>query len=223
MPRKPRPQLVAVIASAADLRRALAIPEPPDVFELRLDALGSSLDTAEQSVAQLRGRIIITARHPAEGGANSLSLRSRRALLQRFLPHADYIDVELRSARALGDLIDAARDAQMRAILSLHDLHAMPSAVLLRRKLRAAISLRADIFKIAVRVDTASELDRLLAFFEEASRELPTAAMGVGRFGRRSRIELARAGSVLNYVYLTRPQTSGQLSLLEARAALQAR
>lgn len=223
MPSTLRPQLVAVIASAADLRLALRIPEPPDFFELRLDALGSALDATEQAVAELRGRIIVTARHPAEGGANSLPLRQRRALLQRFLPHADYVDVELRSARALADLLDAARNAQTHTILSFHDLRAIPSAALLRRKLRSPMMLRADIFKIAVRVETASELARLLAFFEQASRKLPTAAMGIGRLGRRSRVELARAGSVLNYVYLAQPQTTGQLSLVEARSALQAR
>jgi 3-dehydroquinate dehydratase-1 len=34
--------------------------------------------------------------------------------------------------------------------------------------------------------------------------------MGMGRFGKVSRLLLAQAGSVLNYGYLDRPNASGQ-------------
>ena len=48
--------------------------------------------------------------HPHEGGARKLRLRQRRDLLARFLNHADYIDVELRSARALRSLLKFAEN-----------------------------------------------------------------------------------------------------------------
>ena len=43
--------------------------------------------------------LIITARHPREGGANNLSIKQRRELLSRILSRARYVDVELRSAQ----------------------------------------------------------------------------------------------------------------------------
>jgi 3-dehydroquinate dehydratase-1 len=215
-----RPRLVAVIASAADLDKALHVPEPPDLFELRLDALAPMIDAAEDVIADLPARIIITARHPAEGGIGSLSAAGRRALLHRFLPHADYVDVELRSARWSADVLGSAQKEKVRTILSFHDLQGMPSTAVLRRKLDAAKRLRADVFKVAIRVDRRAELLRLLDFFDSATASLPIAAMGIGKLGRESRLHLARRGSTLNYVYLAQRQTPGQLSLSEARRLL---
>lgn len=215
-----RPRLVAVIASAADLDQAVQIEQAPDFFELRLDALALMADALEDAVGNLRARIIITARHPAEGGIGSLPAIDRRALLNRFLRYADYLDVELRSARWLADVLASARKANARTILSFHDLQGMPATAVLRRKLDAAKGLRADVFKVAVRVDCRAELLRLLDFFDTATRSVPIAAMGVGKLGRESRVELARRGSAFNYVYLSRPQAPGQLSLGEARRLL---
>ena len=82
---------------------------PPDLFELRLDRLAGVADQVESALPKLRTPLIITARHPHEGGAGKLALRHRRDLLLRFLNHADYIDVELRSATALRSLLEVGR------------------------------------------------------------------------------------------------------------------
>jgi 3-dehydroquinate dehydratase-1 len=209
-----------VIASTADLDRALRTPARPDLFELRLDALAPMADAVEQAIGKLSARVIITARHPAEGGIASIAAANRRALLHRFLRYAAYLDIELRSARWSADLLSAARKANVRTILSFHDLQGMPETAVLRRKLHAAKRLRADVFKLAVRIERRTELLRLLDFFDAGTRSLPIAAMGIGRLGRESRVELARRGSALNYVYLTRAQTAGQLSLADGRRLL---
>ena len=39
---------------------------------------------------------------------------------------------------------------------------------------------------------------------------LPLAVMGMGAFGKVSRLALGKSGSVLNYGYLDKPQVSGQ-------------
>src|SRR5947207_1670235 len=106
---KARARIVAVIASRPDLQRALRMTSPPDLFELRLDHLIGCLDEVETKMSILRVPLIVTARHPKEGGANRLSVQRRRALLMRFLPQARYVDVELRSAKALRHVLDSAR------------------------------------------------------------------------------------------------------------------
>ena len=106
---KRRPRVVGVIASRADLERAVRMRRPPDLFELRLDRLAGVADQVESALPKLRRPLIITARDPHEGGASKLRLRQRRDLLARFLNHADYIDVELRSARALRALLAIGR------------------------------------------------------------------------------------------------------------------
>ena len=128
---KRRPRIVGVIASGADLERAVRMRRPPDLFELRLDRLAGMADQVENALPKLRTPLIITARDPHEGGANKLRLRQRRDLLARFLNHADYIDVELRSARALQALLAIAKTKNVRRIISFHNFKSTPSARML--------------------------------------------------------------------------------------------
>ena len=143
---KRRPRVVGVIASRADLERAVRMRRPPDLFELRLDRLAGMADQVENVLPKLRTPLIITARDPHEGGANKLRLRQRRDLLARFLNHADYMDVELRSARALRSLLTLAEKKNVRRIISFHNFKTTPSARILAAKAREARSQAADIF-----------------------------------------------------------------------------
>ena len=216
---KRRPRVVGVIASRADLERAVRMRRPPDLFELRLDRLAGMADEVEKVLPRLRSPLIITARDPREGGANKLRLRQRRDLLARFLSHADYIDVELRSARTLRALLAIAKAKNVRRIISFHDFKSTPSARLLVAKAQNAKTHRADIFKVATRTDTSTELGRLLEFITKNRVNVRLAVMGIGRLGDISRVLLARAGSVLIYASLG-PATDveGQLSLEQLRA-----
>ena len=216
---KRRPRIVGVIASRDDLEQALRMRRPPDLFELRLDRLAGVVSRVETKLPKLRAPLIITARHPKEGGSGRLSLRQRRALLSRFLTHADYLDVELRSARALRALLAIAKTKNVRRIISYHDFKSTPSARLLVAKAHNAKALRADIFKVATRTDTPTELGRLLEFVTKNRVNVRLAVMGIGRLGAISRVLLARAGSVLIYASLG-PATDveGQLSLEQLRA-----
>lgn len=216
---KRRPRIVGVIASRDDLEQALRMRRPPDLFELRLDRLAAVIGRVETKLPKLRAPLIITARHPNEGGSGRLSLRQRRALLSRFLTHADYLDVELRSARALRALLAIAKTKNVRQIISFHDFKSTPSARLLVAKAHNAKALRADIFKVATRTDTPTELERLLEFITKNRVNVRLAVMGIGRLGAISRVLLARAGSVLIYASLG-PATDveGQLSLEQLRA-----
>ena len=216
---KRRPRIVGVIASRDDLEQALRMRQPPDLFELRLDRLAGIVGRVETKLPKLRAPLIITARHPNEGGSGRLSLRQRRALLNRFLTHADYLDVELRSARALRVLLAIAKTKKVRRIISFHDFKSTPSARLLVAKAHNAKALRADIFKVATRTDTPTELGRLLEFITKNRVNVRLAVMGIGGLGAISRVLLTRAGSVLIYASLG-PMTDveGQLSLEQLRA-----
>lgn len=216
---KRRPRIVGVIASRDDLEQALRMRRPPDLFELRLDHLTGVLGRIETKLPKLRAPLIITARHPNEGGGGRLSLRQRRALLSRFLTHADYFDVELRSARALRALLAIARTKKVRRIISFHDFKSTPSARLLVAKANNAKAFRADIFKVATRTETPMELGRLLEFITENRVNVPLAVMGMGRLGAISRVLLARAGSVLIYASVgATTDVEGQMSLKQLRA-----
>jgi 3-dehydroquinate dehydratase-1 len=218
--------IVGVIASPADLRFAIAMRQPPELFELRLDYLCGMADRLEREMSIFsrrrggRGPIIITARDPREGGANNLSLSERTELLLRFLPYAKYIDVELRSARAFKSLLARARKQNVRRILSFHNLKSTPSPRSLRAKAALAKALGADIFKVAVRTDDPAGLARLVDFLLNKDVDLTVSAMGIGKLGAISRLLLARGGSALNYASLRRSRIEGQLSIDLLRSAL---
>jgi len=225
--------IVGVIASPADLRFAIAMRDPPDLFELRLDHLCGMADQLERKMSILSAPVIITARDPREGGASNLSLPERRDLLLRFLPYAKYVDVELRSAHAFKSLLARARKQNVRRILSFHNFRSTPSPRSLRAKAALAKAHGADIFKVATRTDKLAELSRLVDFLisEDVCRavgrrgdrrrvDLAVSAMGIGKLGAISRLLLARGGSVLNYASLHRSQIEGQLPIEMLRSAL---
>lgn len=218
-----RPQSVGVIFSHADLQRALRLRRPPDLFELRLDGLVAATEKLQTAIPKLQAPFIITARRATEGGANNLSLARRRQLLLRFLPDAAYVDVELRSAAALFVVLKLARARKVRVILSLHNFKTTPTPRALSSLARHALSLGADVFKVATRTDRLVHLNRLIKFLESKSVNIPISAMGIGKLGRASRVRLAQAGSVLNYAHLGRTRIEGQWSLPGFRAALKAR
>jgi len=216
---KRRPRVVGVIASGADLKRATRMRRPPDLFELRLDQLAEMADQVQRALPKLRKPLIITARDPREGGANKLRLRQRRDLLVRFLNHADYIDIELRSARALQLLLANAKTQKVQRIVSFHDFKSTPGAQTLAEKARQARSQGADIFKVATRTDTPMELARLLEFMTGNPLNLSLAVMGIGKLGAISRVLLAHAGSVLIYASISGvTDIEGQMSLEQLRA-----
>lgn len=214
-----RLRVVGVIASGADLDCALQMRTPPDLFELRLDRLADIIEQLENKLPRLRAPLIITARHPQEGGAKNLTLGQRRDLLTRFLPHAQYVDVELRSAFALRPLLGLAQEKRVRRIISFHDFKSTPPLRVLAAKAHAAKAHGANIFKAATRTDAQNQLARLLQFVATEDVDLPVSAMGIGTLGAISRVLLARAGSVLVYASITaRSDLEGQLSLEQLRA-----
>ncbi len=209
-----------MIASAADLRRAVRLRHAPDLFELRLDALCEIIDQVFSTVSSLHAPLIVTARHPAEGGLNQLGARKRRELLLKFLSVAAFVDVELRSIAPLQPVLDAAYDLRVRRILSVHNLRGTPGLRELERLAAIARQNGADILKVATRTDDNHDAMRLLNFFRITKRLMPVSAMSIGRNARELRLVLAREGSALNYTHLGSAQAEGQWSFREMRPAL---
>ena len=214
-------QVVGTVHSPGSLRRALRIqPGEVDFLEIRVDSFAPDPTLLLAAVPRLRVPLLITVRHPAEGGAHRLSLTRRRALFAQFLPFAALIDIELRSAVDFAPMIAEARSIGARVIISDHHFNAMPTTAQLRRTIRLAHTAGADLCKIAALAETPAALAKLLSLFAPPP-SLALSVMGMGRFGKVSRLLLAQAGSVLNYGYLDQPNASGQweATLLKKRLA----
>jgi 3-dehydroquinate dehydratase I len=203
------PQVVGTIHSPNSLKTALRLERGElDFLELRVDAFSAAARVLA-AAPELQIPLIVTVRHPAEGGAQQLGLAERRELFGRFLPYAAMIDVEVRSLQRLGDTIAEARHAGVRLICSDHHFRAMPSITRLNRTIWTARSVGAHVCKIAALAETARDIGRLLALFTR-KRPIALSVMGMGVFGKVSRLLFAQAGSVLNYGYLDKPNASGQ-------------
>jgi 3-dehydroquinate dehydratase-1 len=212
---KKRPRLVGVITTAEELWLAARMRPPPDFFELRLDHLCK----IDMQIPDLPAPLIITARHPREGGANKLSIKQRREFLAQFLERAAYIDIELRSARALKSIVDLARRKKIGRIISFHDFDSTPSVRRLSAMASKAKSLGADVFKVATRTDTQAQLARLRDFAANLHVDLALSVMGMGKLALASRVQLP---SVFVYGALKTSRFAGQPTLAQLRSALRA-
>ncbi len=199
---------MGTVHDAASLRAALRLADAraaPEWLEIRLDGL----IPPREAWAKLGKRpLLLTARDSAEGGRGTLPAAGRAALVLSHLVWATAVDIELRNWRGMRELVTKARAARCRLIASFHDFDGTPARRRLVTLARHAQEAGADIFKVATTTNDASELARLLAFISEAP--LPVAVMGMGRFGRVSRLVLAQAGSALNYVSIAKGNAPGQ-------------
>ena len=182
-----------------------------DAVEVRVDALPRP--PSVQQVAALSVPAILTVRRLDEGGARPITEEERVAHYLALLPAAAAVDIEVRSARRLRKVLEAARHERKTLIFSFHDFEATPSLAKLRRISAKARRAGATIVKIAVKTETPAEVARLLVLLDEASE--PLAVMGMGALGRASRLLFAKAGSALNYGWLDTPQVAGQWSAKE--------
>jgi len=218
-----QPGVVGTVHSAASLEAALRIRRPEcDWLELRVDHFLPDLRELRRAAPKLRVPLIITVRHPSEGGAaKGITSRERRELYLDFLDVAAAVDIELRQARAMSPVIAKAKAAAVGLILSHHDFQRTPAAAKLRDLARRARDAGADIFKVAATARDPRELARLIEFLADEKERLPLAVMGMGRHGKISRLVLADSGSCLNYGYLAKANASGQwpVAVLKERIA----
>jgi len=204
--------LVGVIASIDELRLATRMRAPPDLFELRLDHLPN---LRESQLLKLRRPLIITARHPAEGGKK---LRTGRCdLLLKFLLQAKFVDIELRSLRELREVWDQARRLGVGRICSFHDFEGTPQPAVLHKKMLCAREAEADVFKVVTRADTLRDLLTLFEFLWSELSSMRLCVMAMGKFGPISRLFFREAGSFFIYAPLRHPLHHGQLTFQELR------
>jgi 3-dehydroquinate dehydratase-1 len=204
------PAVVGTVHSTPCLKAAMKVRrEECDWIELRADNFFPNLDPLRKWAGMLPAPRILTVRHASEGG-EAMTARERRTVYGELMETARLVDIELRWAGAMAEVIRQAGSAGVGLILSHHDFQKTPSRGNLRELARRARDAGADVFKVATMTQTARDLATLIEFLEDEKGKMPLAAMGMGLFGKISRLALAQAGSCLNYGYLGRPNASGQ-------------
>lgn len=209
-----RPLTVAVIPDAATLALwagmdATARAAACDVIELRLDTLQTAPDEIRAALQANSTPILLTARHPAEGGQCSESAAERMALIEPLLDLATLLDIELRSALEMRPLVQKAQGRGVKVVGSFHDFQATPADEVLLGALDFAQPAGLDAVKIATFLNSMDDLTRLMRLLSTPRRHR-LSCMGMGPLGRVSRLVLAKCGSLLNYGFLGEANAPGQ-------------
>lgn len=180
-----------------------------DVIELRLDTLKLSTEEIKTALVGNAIPVLLTARHPAEGGQGSEDAAGRMAMIEPLLGLAALVDIELRSAMEMKPLVQKAQGMGVRVMGSFHDFQTTPGEEVLRGAINFAQPAGLDAVKLATFLNTAADLTRLITLTSEVHR-LRLSSMGMGPLGRVSRLVLAKCGSLLNYGYLGQANAPGQ-------------
>ena len=190
-----------------------------DVVEIRLDQLIQE-NELKTKISSINKPLLLTCRHPKEGGDNNISEPLKRvSIIEPLLSHASAIDIEISTANEMKNLITEAKSKNIQVVLSYHNFETTPNLAELKTIATEAKDKGADIIKIATTTNTIQELITLLTFSENGSIE-NLSFMGMGKFGMSSRLVAAQSGSVLNYSAIAETSIEGQWQLAAYREAL---
>ena len=194
-----QPLIVAVIGSLKDFGEIGKLSADSfDICELRLDLLYGKSKNIEALSRGIRSQKIATVRDPGEGGANALPETTRIEIFEQWLPHCDFLDIELRNLGRYSGLVERAAAEGKQVIVSFHDFHETPRIERLQEMLESCGVRENWIFKVATRTSRWQDLETLARFIQR-NASVRIAAMGMGEFGKLSRLVLARLGSALVY------------------------
>ena len=218
-------EIVAAIA-ADPVRNAIrAASNGADMIEIRIDLLNYSSDAPhspeslcllfEELNRAVRIPIIATNRMSAEGGGFTGSEEERIRLLLSVLKMVDAVDIELRAEPEYRDLVvQSAKAAKKRVIISYHDFSATPAIVEMRKILSDCFDAGADIAKLAATPQSYDDALRLLKLTLE-NRSKPVCIIGMGEYGAHTRVIAPLYGSAIAYASIGDATAPGQFSVSE--------
>ncbi len=198
--------VIASVCDAAGWQAVVAAGEalPCHAVELRLDLLPEGFGPGPCTRP-----LLLTLRHPSEGGGRAMDEDARRARARALLSHAAALDWEIARMEGAGSLLAAARKAGVSIVASAHDFDKTPPLERMLAQEAHARALGADIVKFAFRLNCEADMLVGVELLRRASG--PMAVMGMGALGPVSRLLYAQYGSCLTYGYLgDAPTAPGQ-------------
>ncbi|MEA1905436.1 MAG: type I 3-dehydroquinate dehydratase [Euryarchaeota archaeon] len=223
--------IVAAIAACPVKNAIRAASDGADMIEIRIDLLDCPPDEphspdSQDSLQSLRTLfeelnnavqipIIATNRINTEGGGFTGSEEERINILLSLLELADAVDIELRAEPEHRDrVVQSARAAGKRVIISYHDFSATPSIANMQKILSECFDAGADIAKLAATPQSHDDALRLLKLTRE-NRSKQVCIIGMGAYGAHTRVIAPLYGSVIAYASIGGATAPGQFSVSE--------
>jgi len=183
--------------------------------ELRIDLVKPTMDQMKTLLADSSISYIVTCRPGAYSEETSIQYLETAAKCG-----AKYIDVEIeRGPEVASRLADACKGTGCQLIISYHNFEETPA----RRKLADIIDQcldgRADIVKLACKVNKPEDNSVLLSLYQDHSNIV---AFGMGPLGKIARLASLKCGAEFTYVAsdLGEGTAPGQFTVSEIRKAL---
>lgn len=159
------------------------IQEQCSLAELRLDYFNDyTLDDLKDLQKDFSLPLILTLRSKSQGGLYDGIDEERLLQIEKLASlKPAYIDVEYNSSKAFVSKLKTDYP-ETKIILSYHDFHGMPNLESILAQMKQC---PADIYKMAVMLNSSCEALRLLQFMKEHQNVL---AMGMGEYGKVTRV-----------------------------------
>ncbi|MFA5570772.1 MAG: shikimate dehydrogenase [Sphaerochaetaceae bacterium] len=167
-----------------------------EIVELRIDTLDEQeLPKAKQFPLIIDHPVILTCRRQIDGGSFTKSEKERLALLEELLDSSfSYIDIEEDVRK--NSLEAKALSTKTRIIRSFHDFKSIPTDIY--HKI-AKMASGGAIPKVAVQVNSTSDLITLFRVKDELQHIKEKIVVGMGDYGLPTRILYKKMGSLLTY------------------------
>lgn len=203
------PKVVGSISKGSQLQDSYDTDEC-DIVEFRLDGLLPEITQVRDQLIQLKSsrmQTLITARCSSEGGIVELSQEQRGQLIAGLSPLANFVDIELANLEAMADTAELARSNGALVVASAHNFQKTPTSEEIRDKIKQAIDLGADMFKMAVMHNDLDDMHRCAKLMQEG-HPIAMSLMGMGALAPVSRVLYSQLGSLLNYGFLGNEETA---------------
>ncbi len=195
--------------------------ERADMAEIRLDLWGAFFrDDMVDKMARFKAKIGLPLLVSFRGGHPFPSWW--QPIHWRSLSHASLIDVEWNAKYPWREILANVKKYNLALVISHHDFERTPKAPQLIKLAKAAYAKKADIVKLATRVNSEEDVRVLLEVCAKFSPKHLMTVMGMGPQGSLSRLVAPLYHAALVYGYIGTPTANGQLPFRELHERIRA-
>ncbi len=195
----------------------------PDIIEYRADLNDViNVDIIKSHLKKISGELtlplLFTLRDKSEGGNFYGTDEQRNIIYSEILDLVDAIDIESSLAESSNNVIKTAHSKNIKVVLSYHNFEKTPELSSLYKIVDKCFERGADIAKIATMCKTKKEAEQLISLTVKHDN---IAAVGMGKYGRLTRISAPASGSILTYAFTDSKDSPvpGQFTIEELKSA----
>src|SRR5262249_40625235 len=192
-----------------------------DVIEIRLDVWGNffredMIEKMKRFQEKIKIPLLVSFRggHPFPAWWQPVHWKA--------LAHAAMIDVEWNPKYPWRDIIKNVKKYNLALMISHHDYKETPKEKILTRIAKAAYGKKADIVKIATRVEDEADIRTLLDLNDRFAPKRMMTVMGMGPLGTLSRLTAPLFHACFLYGFIGTPTARGQLPFRDLQERIRA-